>query len=115
MSNSIGSVHTLIEEKYGVSSRPVVNPITSNVAIVATRILTDNPRRLSVLIMNTGANPVYIGLDNSVSSTRGIYLAAGGGAISLMWRDDFENQCHERWAIAVGGVSTIYVEENVIL
>ncbi len=113
--DKVGSLKEYLISRYGVDTRPGVNPITDAVAITATRVLTDNPRRLSVLIMNVGANPIYIGRDNTVSSSKGIYLAAGGGAITLQPDQDFNSVASERWAIAVGGVSTIYIEENVII
>jgi len=111
----VKSLHDLLVQEYHVQTRIKVNPLTASVAVTATRVLIDNPRRLSVVIVNTGANPVYIAPDNQVSTSRGIYLAAGGGSMALKWTDDFESVSSERWAIGSGGVSTLYIEENVLV
>lgn len=112
---TIASLFELLLGQFRAKTRINVDPLTADVAITATRILPDNPRRVSLLIVNTGANPIYVGIDSAVSTTRGIYLAANGGSMSLQWQYDFESVTHERYAIASGAPSTIYIEENVLL
>lgn len=101
----------LIDEKFGLKTRAVENPITQAVAIIATTILNNNPDRLGFLVVNLGANPVYLGLTPNVTATNGIYLAAGGGLVSMFYGEEFALVGWQFWAIAVGGISTVYVLE----
>ena len=48
----------------------------------ATRILTAEPRRVSIIFVNNGQNPAWIQINGSVSSTNGILLNPTGGTSS---------------------------------
>lgn len=51
-----------------------------SVGTSATRILPARSNRRSLLIVQHGANVVYIGKNQEVSSTTGVYLAGTAGA-----------------------------------
>lgn len=106
-------LHQMVEALFGVKTYPRENPETNSVGTDAVRILQENPRRLSFQVVNLSANSLYIAPTNQVSSTRGIFLAANGGIVSLIWDRDFELCSHEWYAVASGAASDIYVLENV--
>jgi len=115
------ALHEMLEALFGIKSYPRENsllfdPATGldQVGVVAVRILTNNPQRVSFQIVNLSANVVYIGLTNQVAATHGIRLAPNGGLMSAIWDRDFEEVAHEWWAIATGAASDIYVLRNLI-
>jgi hypothetical protein len=104
-------VKDLIGDLYGIRTNTRINPLVNAAQITATRVFNNNPRRLSFLFVNLSANAVYLTPDNQPSATRGIYLAPGGGLASALWSEDFELVTREWFAIAVGGVSSVYCME----
>lgn len=98
---------------YGIKSHPKINSVTSSVDIAVTNILKNNPNRLSFLIVNLGANSVYIAPDNIVSSSHGIYVAPNGGSVILQWDRDFELVAQEWWATAGADDNAILTLENI--
>lgn len=103
------TVQQLIAEKIGKNTTPKENPITSTVGTSATRILSNNPRRVAFVLINLGSYPIYLSPSNDPSTTKGIYIAESGGQISLNYENDFELTGGEFWAVADGGNSEIYV------
>ena len=112
LSPKILALHEMLIELFGVKTNPRSNPITTTVATSVTKILANDPMRLSLVIFNLGANSVFVAPDNLVSASRGIYLAPNGGSVSLIWDTDFELCSRDWYAIASGASSTIYVLEN---
>ncbi len=110
----IRSLHDLIEHKYGVKTAHRVNPVVTQIEVTITKFLQGNPRRVSFVITNVGAAPIYMTPDNLPSTTRGIYLAPNGGSASLTWEDDFELLTYPWHAIASGAASECIVIENYI-
>ena len=58
----------------------ITGDIYNNVSIGTTNtlILSDNPQRLSLVVVNNGSNTVYIGPDTSVTTANGIKIVASG-------------------------------------
>lgn len=108
----MGLLYDLIKSHFGIGSRPVFNRVATTINTTATRFLANDPDRVGVIISNVGTSTIYIGLSNSVSTTSGIPLFSGG-SITLKWENDFESVTHERWAVASGAASTVYVEEVI--
>jgi len=109
------STQDVIRGLFGVDTTPNKNPLTNSVGVTAVKILSNNPKRMSVLIQNLSANTVYIGLKPDVSNTNGILLAANGGSITLQYDKDFQLVTNEMYAIASGAASSILVLENNII
>jgi len=99
----------LLLRQFGVKTRPIVNPLVSEVAITATKILANNPNRLSFTIVNLGATAVYIALDRDVSAEKGIYLSASGGHVNVSYDTDFDMVAWEWFAISVDAANKIYI------
>lgn len=104
----------LINQRYGVKTHFIPNPLVSAVGVTAVQILGNNPRRLAWVFCNLSPNNIYLAFDNGVSATRGLWLAPSGGMISATLEDDFELVCYEVWAVASGANSSIYGGEVVI-
>lgn len=103
----------LLTEQLGVQVHPdTINP-NPIVGVTATKVVTNNPNRVALSFSNLGNQNVYLWYDNSVSATKGILLAGGGGSLDLNWRDDFTRISNEWWAIAPGGAEPITVDAVV--
>ena len=78
---------------------------TVNKAVTAANVSIGggNPECVSVTFVNTGANPAYLWLDNTVSAANGILLAANGGFLSLTVRDDMTLPTRDWHAVAPSG------------
>ena len=104
----------LLMERFSVKTRAVENPLNvTSLGATAQKLLSNNPNRLGFVIVNLSANIVYIGLENSVSSTKGIRLDANGGSSGCIWDEDFDMTAWAWWAVASGAASAIYVLEIV--
>lgn len=52
-------------------------------AAAATLVIKMNPYRQGVQIVNTSANPIYVGLDRPPATGQGIALNANGGSYEI--------------------------------
>ena len=105
------NVQELLEREYKVKTVYDVNPEVNAVATAKTKILSYNPRRVSFVLINLGANYICVAPDSNVSLTRGIYLVPQGGTLSMVWTEDFEMPTFEWYAIADTNPCNIYVLE----
>lgn len=101
-------------ERFKCVTRAVENPILTSVGATATIILANNPNRLAWIFINLSANAIYLALENSVSATRGVLVAANGGKASMVWDEDFQTVGWAIWGIAPAGASNCYSFEVVI-
>ena len=93
----------------------MLNEVDSNPTcqLTATKLLNGNGDRVGLIIVNAGANPVWLSFTADVSTTNGIQLAPSGGNISMNVRDDFTLPTRDWWGIATGGTSQIFIIELV--
>lgn len=99
----------LIESQFGVKTSYDINPITGSVLVTVTKVLNIDPNRLAFIVMNMGANDVYLSPSNTVAVGNGILLQPGGGGVALVWDEDFNMVGLDWYAIADGGTSNVYV------
>ena len=111
----VSNVRDLLVNEWGISTSPRENPITASIPTTVTQILRNDPKRLTLVIINLSANSVYVAPNNRVATTNGIYLVPNGGAVSLLYRDDYQLCTSEWWAISNTGTNAIYVLENLIV
>ena len=104
----------LLQKQWGIRTRSQSNPVTITVGTSVTKILDNNPNRLSYVVINLSANDLYIGFDRAPGATNGIYLAPNGGSATLTWDRDFELVCWQCNAIAGGAGSAIFIQEVLI-
>lgn len=106
-----GAARWWTENQFGGPTREnETNPL---IGTTATRVIGNNPDRVGLIIVNLGANDVYIALNNSVSTTNGIKLPAAGGNVTMTVRDDFTLPAREWDGIGNGGTSLLYVLEEI--
>lgn len=107
------NLHELIESQFGVKTSYEINPLTDSALVTATKVLAINPNRLALVFMNMGANTVYLSPSNTVAVGNGIMIQPGGGGVSFVWNEDFNNVGLDWYAIADGLASAIHVQEIV--
>lgn len=108
---SFGPARDYLQKKFGglfeeLESSPVAG-------VAATSIIPNNPNRLGVVVVNLGANVVYLALSTAPSSTNGIAVAANGGSLSLTVDEDFTHVTRQLNAVSPAGNSQLYVLELV--
>lgn len=107
---AVGAAQSFIEGEFG-------GPTTEKETTLATSATfksscANDPDRVGLVIINLGIQAVYLGLDATVSATKGIFLAASGGSVSMNVRDDFTLSTREWFVISPSGASSIYVLET---
>lgn len=81
--------------------------------LTVTDIAPGNGDRVGLVIMNLGANPVYISLSPSVGPAAGLLLSANGGLTTMAVRDDFTLPSRAWKMISTGGTSQMYILELI--
>lgn len=107
------TLQEMLNREFGVKTTFRANPLVSSCAITLTKLLSNNPNRLASVLVNLGANDIYIGFDVETSAAKGILLANSGGGINFKWDSEFNLLEAAMYGIAVGGASAIYVLEIV--
>lgn len=105
------TLYELIQTHFGLKTSYRVNPLVPQVETDVTQIVSNNPNRLGLLVVNSGANRIYMSPLNNVAVGAGIVLVPHGGAVSLKWDMDFEFVTSEFFGIADGLASNILCVE----
>lgn len=106
-------LYDMLKANFGVSTTYNINPIVGQVLTSVTKILSYNPNRLGLVIVNNGAVSIYISPVNIVTVGSGLILVPGGGSITFKWDVDFELVSLEYFGIADGAASNIFIMEVV--
>lgn len=102
------NVRDLFQKQYGVIT-DVFEAITPTVpAATITQLLKNDPGRLNYTLCNLGANALLFCRTPDPSATKGVYVAANGGYVSLDWKDDGLLITEPVYAFSTGG-TTIYL------
>jgi hypothetical protein len=96
------------------AERELGGPVAELESVVATgaspvSLCGNNPDGVELVLVNLGANPVFIGLTPQVSAAMGITLNASGGSVSMNVLNDATLPAREWFGISPAGASTIYV------
>lgn len=105
----------VLEAMYGVKTAMQVNPVASEIGATPTELLKNNPNRLAWTLINLGTEAVYLAFTPDVAATKGIYVAAGGGTMGLLFSEDFELCTYPVWGIGAVGGDDIYLVEVVAI
>ncbi len=113
---SIPLVHEGAAREY--AARLFGGPITENETnptclTTATVLIDGNGDRVALVMVNQGANPVYVATASNVGSTNGILLAASGGSVTMDVTRDFTLPSRRWYGLATGGTSAVYVLEVI--
>jgi hypothetical protein len=87
------------------------NTRTVTVGTTVTRIIGNNPRRVSITIYNRGANNVDIDYVATISSGTGIPLSGSSGVAQSTIEDDGEAVMQEIYGIATTASSDVFIVE----
>lgn len=105
------TLHELLQAHFGIKTSYRLNPEVAQVEITVTKIVSYNPNRLNLLIVNTGTANIHLSPVNTVTVGTGTILVPAGGTAVFVWDEDFELVGNEFFGIADGAASTIYVLE----
>jgi len=108
------TVRDLIARLRGTAQTPRINRDATQATAVSAVILKNDPSRIFWLVVNLGTFDVFLAPDGSASATRGVRLAASGGAATAQWDEDGEVVAHEWQAAGNGGTSALFILENLI-
>ncbi len=95
--------------RWGGPTTPSLTSVT--VGTSASRIVSNNARRVKLVLLNLGASDVYVGFDSSVTTSVGIKLVASTGFLESNASDDGEEVLTEFWAISVSAGQTVMVSQ----
>lgn len=95
--------------RWGGPTTPKLTSVT--VGTTASRIVTNNPRRVKLTLLNLGASDVYVSFDSSVTTLAGIKLVAATGFLETNASDDGEEVLSEFWAISASASQTVMIAE----
>lgn len=111
----MSKLQELLTKEFGVRTRLVENPVITSIGTTAGLVLSNNPDRLAWVITNLSVNVMYVGYNNDVASTKGIYLDKNGGSIGAIWKQDFQATSWEVFIVAAGASSAVYSYEVVAI
>ena len=83
------SVQDMIRSEYGVDIAVFTNREQTQVTTTDRIIAKQDPKRLGLVVVNLGANIVYIRPIDAAASTDAIQLNASGGMVTMNAKDDF--------------------------
>ena len=108
------SLHNLIDDRFGVRTRAVLNPNNVQQSTAVGLVLRNDSSRLAATIVNLGANPVFITPDSAPATSRGIRISPSGGAVTLIWDEDFNLTGMEWSGVTDAGTSDLFVVEVLV-
>ena len=74
----------------------------------AVRVIDNAPDAMSLLLVNSGANDVYVGLTPQVTSGSGMLIPKGSPPVAFNFRDNQNLPGREWWALSPAGASRLY-------
>lgn len=106
----------VIDKLYGIKTYDQDDPLgVTTVNATSTRLVENNPNALQLTIINTGTNDINVWTDSTVSSTKGIRIAANGGSYEIDFTRFGNFPTREWWGIGIGGTSTVSIKRLNIL
>lgn len=86
----------------------VASEFSVNVGVSATRILKNDPDRLSITMTNLGANPLYWSINSNPSAAAGQLLGAGQTVV-IQVQNDGETCGRDVWGAMPAGAGDVNV------
>lgn len=102
-----GAAQQFIEAELGGPTDEDTETVT--VGTEATQIVGNNSDVVAMYIINTGQNPLYIGLSPQQHYGEGILLVAAGGSVSMDVREDYTLPSREWFGVSTDTGTTCYV------
>jgi len=84
-----------------------------NVSVGAspTKLLDHSFERMSFVLVNLGAEAIYVKPSSDPSTTSGIYIGASGGFLSVDVHSDLILPGYEWYAVTASGTSDVFIIE----
>lgn len=113
---TVKSLEDLISARYRVRTTPRMNPIAVNPIVdVVQQALGANPKRLSFIIINLGANTCWVAPNDRVAADYGYLLVQNGGSVHMVFREDWSMVTLPWYVLSVAAPGTnIFVHEVMI-
>ena len=108
------SLQAAISRELGMRTRTAENRETEAMTTSAAVLLRADSGRLAALVVNLGAEAVFIRPNGIPSATVGIRLAPTGGSLSMNFREDFSIVGKEWQGLTASATSTLYVAEELL-
>ena len=105
----------MLATMFGIKTTNNESPAGFQVLAVVKQILSFNPNRLGLILINNSGSNLYVSFRNTVAVGAGIRLSANGGSLALKWDVDFELCGSEIYGIADGAGGNVYFNEIVAL
>lgn len=106
------SVQDLIDREFGFPTTEAETATTVGTAVA--QLVSNNPKRVALVVVNLSTGALFIGLDRATSSTRGLRLATGG-SVSMNYNDDFTLPAREWFIIGDGAGLAFYALEVLMI
>ena len=110
----VRSVYDLISREFAADVRLEEPSDNLSIGTNSLEITKNDPKRLSLVVINLSSNVVYIRPNKPATTSIGIRLAASGGSISMDWKSDLLLPSLSWHAIASGSSSVIYLTAVVL-
>lgn len=107
------STAALVAKQTGVGNSSF-DCTSQTIGTTAVQILTNNPARYEVVVVNTGASICEVLSNNQVSTTFGVVLTAGGGELTESVRDDLMLPTFQHFAVCAAAGTTLTVCQGTI-
>lgn len=104
----MGNLRRIMDARWGMHLTPEFTPKTLAITAVERKILNDHPDRVSILLINLGAEVCYIHTTKDVSSALGIYLDKNGGGIEMTW-EIYGDLVGQEWWCEGAGATNLYI------
>lgn len=102
----------LSEKRFGAHTFGKETRVT--VTDTVTRLYTNDPNRLRVVVSNPDAATVYFSTSSEVTAGNGFILAGSGGVFVKDWETDGETVAYPIYAICPAGFSANVIIEEVL-
>lgn len=98
----------LLDKLYGVNTFDADDQMgITTINTTPTQFLANDPNALQLTIINTGTNDMNIWTDSTVSTTKGIRIAANGGSYEIDFTRFGTFPTRTWWAIGLLGSTTL--------
>ncbi len=109
------TINDIISKNYGVNVTTNVNPITDLVQTTSTKLLLNNPNRLTWYLINLSTSQIYLNFGTDVSMSKGFMVDSSGGIISFTALNDLVLPSYELFGISDVADRPIYLLEVITI
>lgn len=108
------TLHELIDQRFGVRTREVENSADVSLDTNDTIVLRSDGRRIAFIIINTGAVQALMRFNGVPSATINIPVAPNGGALTMVFDEDFHLTGRELHGLVASGTTTLHTLEVLV-